>query len=105
MNLFVLWDNSSRSASKQISPTCAQRFSIKRGGLLVICTHSSCDLFLSTCLWVLVGGEILRDNTALIEKALRYHRRCPRRLYAVMEDNPYLSHKEALMLSYGEALT
>ena len=28
-------------------------------------THSSCDLFLSTCLWVLVGGEILRDNTAL----------------------------------------
>jgi len=30
MNLFVLWDNLSRSANNQINPTCAQCFSINK---------------------------------------------------------------------------
>jgi len=48
MNLFVLWDNSSRSANNQINPTCAQRFTINRGALKVICTHlGSLPLYLS----------------------------------------------------------
>ena len=52
-NLFVLWDNSSRSTNKQIKPSCAQCFSINRGGLQVISTHTSIliSLYLS---WVLV---------------------------------------------------
>ena len=68
MNLFVLWDNSSRPTNNQINPTCAQSFSINRGGLQVISTHLG-SLPLSTCLWVLVGGEILGDNATLIQKA------------------------------------
>jgi len=58
MNLFVLCDNSSRSASNQITPTCPQRFIINRRGLQVILTHISFDL--SPLVWVLVVGEIYR---------------------------------------------
>ena len=36
VNLFVLCDNSSRSANNQITPTCPPRFSINRGALQVI---------------------------------------------------------------------
>ncbi len=43
MNLFVLWDNSSRSASNQITPMCAQHFSIRGGNLIVIHTHFTLD--------------------------------------------------------------
>jgi len=48
-------------------PHMCSTFIINRGALKVIWTHTW-DLFLSTCLWVLVGGEILRDYIALMEK-------------------------------------
>ena len=66
MNLLVLCDNSSRSANNQTNPTCAQRFSINKGDFQIISTLTW-NLFLSTCLWVLVGGDIIRDNAALME--------------------------------------
>jgi len=43
MNLFVLWNNLSRSANNQITPTCSQRFNIKGGDLIVIRTHFTLD--------------------------------------------------------------